>query len=414
MKRKIVVLVGIVLCSMLLAAILCGTASALKSAFTLDIYGNANEDTTIDMRDVTFTERIILGLDASPDLADANYDGRIDMRDVTQTELIMLGKEKELTIVDTANRTVTVKKPLKRIVVFTSDILEPMRSINATDEVVGVDTHTLQKEVFFTEFADYPCVGSVWSPDYEALLALNPDAVFTYASYGKEIPDKLKELDTGISVVCLDCFSSGIYAVEVTKLGYILGKREEAKEFLDFYEGFMNTIEERVRDIPEKERPKVYYEAWADYEAAGSGPGRHKEIVAAGGKNIFSDLSGFVEIDPEELIKRDPEVIIRGTWINGFETDDITELSVIRDEIVNRPELAGVSAVKNGRVYVTAEGIPSGASFFVRIGNYAKWFYPELFEDFDPMAYLQEYLTRFQRLDFNVSEQGVFVYPEAG
>jgi len=414
MKRKIVVLVGIVLCSMLLAAILCGTASALKSAFTLDIYGNANEDTTIDMRDVTFTERIILGLNASSDLADANYDGRIDMRDVTQTELIILGKEKELTIIDTANRTVTVKKPLKRIVVFTSDILEPMRSINATDEVVGVDTYTLQKEVFFTEFADYPCVGSVWSPDYEALLALNPDAVFTYASYGKDIPDKLEELDPNIATVCLDCFDPLVYVEEVTKLAYILGRTEEAKEFLDFYEGFLNTIMERVSDIPEEDKPRVYFEAWDKYKTVGTGSGRHTEIVIAGGKNIFDDLSGTVKIDPEELIKRDPEVIIRGTWINGFETDDIAELSVIRDEIVNRPELAGVSAVKNGRVYVTAEGIPSGASFFVRIGNYAKWFYPELFEDFDPIAYLQEYLTRFQRLDFNVSEEGVFVYPEAG
>lgn len=412
MNGKIVVF-GTVLVLMLLVAILCGSASASESTSTLDIYGNANEDTTIDMRDVTFTERIIRGLNAPTRLADANNDGKINMLDVTQTELIILEREKELTLIDTANRTVTVKKPLERIVVFTSDILEPMRSINATDKVVGVDKHAVQNDVFFPEFVEYPVVGSTWSPDYEAVLALNPDAVFTYASYGEEIPDKLKELAPSISVVCLDCFSSEIYAEEVTKLGYILEKREEAKEFLDFYEGFMNTIEERVRAIPEEERPRVYYEAWADYNAAGTGPGRHVELVAAGGKNIFSDLSDIVEIDPEELVKRDPEVITRGTWINGFETDDLTELSAIRDGIMNRPGLAGVTAVKNGKVYVIAEGIPSGASFFVRIGNYAKWFYPELFEDFDTRVYLQEYLTRFQGLDFDVSEQGVFVYPEA-
>jgi len=47
----------------------------------------------------------------------------------------------------------------------------------------------------------------------------------------------------------------------------------------------------------------------------------------------------------------------------------------------------------------------------VGTGSYARWFYPELFEDLDPMEYLQEYLTTFQGLDFDVSERGVFVYP---
>lgn len=55
----------------------------------------------------------------------------------------------------------------------------------------------------------------------------------------------------------LPLFKTQIYAEEITKLGYVLGKREEAREFLDFYEGFMNTIEERVRDIPEEKRPKI-------------------------------------------------------------------------------------------------------------------------------------------------------------
>ncbi|NQE05542.1 hypothetical protein C5S32_06695 [ANME-1 cluster archaeon GoMg1] len=195
----------------------------------------------------------------------------------------------------------TVKKPLERIVVLAGEV-EPMRTLSPTDKIVGVGKYTIQKDVFYPEFVDYPNVGSVWSTGYETLLALNLDVVFTYASYGEEIPDKLEDLNPGISVVCFECFRAEIYAEEVTKLGYVLGKREEAREFLDFYEGFMNTIEERVCDIPEEKRPKIYYEAWADYKAAGTGPGRHKEIMAAGGKNIFSDLSDIVEIDPEERI----------------------------------------------------------------------------------------------------------------
>jgi hypothetical protein len=44
-------------------------------ACTLEIYGNANEDDTIDLLD--FTARIILWLEEPAGLADANFDGEI-------------------------------------------------------------------------------------------------------------------------------------------------------------------------------------------------------------------------------------------------------------------------------------------------------------------------------------------------
>jgi len=362
-----IILVGITI-SLLLAL------PASASDYTLGIFGNANEDDTINMQDVTYTELIILEYRDRTELADAKYDGDIDILDMTQIALIILGREKELTLIDSADRIVTVKKPLERIVVFTNDALEPMRSLDATDEIVGVSKYTIKNDVFFPEFGDYPSVGSTWSPDYEAVLALDPDVVFTYASYGKDIPDKLEELDPSIATVCLDCFDPLVYVEEVTKLAYILGREEEDREFIEFYEGFLNTIMERVSDIPEEDKPRVYFEAWDKYKTVGTGPGRHMEIVIAGGKNIFDDISGTVEIDEEELMRRDPEVIIRGTWINGFKTDDETELSSIRDEITNRSELAAEPAIVNGRVYVRAEGIPTGARVFVGIGSYARWF----------------------------------------
>jgi len=41
----------------------------------------------------------------------------------------------------------------------------------------------------------------------------------------------------------------------------------------------------------------------------------------------------------------------------------------------------------------------------------AKWFYPEIFSDIDPLKTHQEYLIRFQHLNYNPIEQGGFVYP---
>ena len=41
----------------------------------------------------------------------------------------------------------------------------------------------------------------------------------------------------------------------------------------------------------------------------------------------------------------------------------------------------------------------------------AKWFYPDIFEDLDPEVIHQEYLDRFQELDYDLDEHGVFAYP---
>jgi len=54
----------------------------------------------------------------------------------------------------------------------------------------------------------------------------------------------------------------------------------------------------------------------------------------------------------------------------------------------------------------------SGCRGFIQVAYMAKWFHPELFEDLDPKAIHQEYLTRFQGLDIDLDKKGVFVYPE--
>jgi iron complex transport system substrate-binding protein len=42
----------------------------------------------------------------------------------------------------------------------------------------------------------------------------------------------------------------------------------------------------------------------------------------------------------------------------------------------------------------------------------AEWFHPTLFSDLDPQAIHQQYLTDFMRIDYDLSEHGVFAYPE--
>jgi len=66
------ILAGIIMCLLLVLP-------AAASDYTLGIFGNANEDGTINMQDGTYIELIILEYRDETELADAKYDGTMAM-----------------------------------------------------------------------------------------------------------------------------------------------------------------------------------------------------------------------------------------------------------------------------------------------------------------------------------------------
>ncbi|RLG32442.1 hypothetical protein DRN97_07370, partial [Methanosarcinales archaeon] len=257
MKTKIATLLGIaiVLCSLFLVATLSATAiaqshttqrvsapggvtTASEDDYVLDIYGNANEDDTIDMRDLTYVKLIFFGKKPVTELADAKYDGKINPLDFVQIKMIIVGKEKELTIVDSADRTVTVKKPVERIIPCMPPIAEAIQVLDAVDEVVGVsyvitgEYKKADKSRSFPILSKLPSVGG-HPVDYETVLSLNPDVVIEYVH---KRPDDLQEHLPGVPVLGLSFFDIRLMKEEMQKLGYILDKEAEAEEYLEWYE----------------------------------------------------------------------------------------------------------------------------------------------------------------------------------
>ena len=174
---KMNILAGITL-GMLLALAL----PAAASDHTLGIFGNANEDDTINMQDVTYTELIILEYRDQTELADGKHDSKINMQDVTQIELIILGREKELTFLDSNKDVITIDKPIERIIVAAHDTswCESIKAIGAKDKVVGVDDRLIEKyATLFPELATLPCIGNIYQPDFEAILSLDPDVILS-------------------------------------------------------------------------------------------------------------------------------------------------------------------------------------------------------------------------------------------
>ena len=434
-KNKILALVeiAVVLCSVFLVAIPAIAAeqnqemqevsantlsTASKDDYVLDIFGNANEDDTIDMRDLTYVKLIFFGKKSETELADAKYDGKINPLDFIQIKLIIVGKEKEITIVDYTDRIVTVKKPVERIVLGVPMAADVTRMLGEQDKTVGVDKWTKKREVYYPELSKLPSVGG-YPPDAEMILSLNPDLVITWEYDITSF--HLDEQLPGIPVVAFRLtVPTGITEEEVMKLGYILGKKDRAEEFFDdFYDKYIDLIKARTEGLSEEKKPKVYWEIWTTYKTYGANSYAQQAIDIAGGRNIFADVEkSYFDVEAEEVAWRNPDIIIKttqgygGAGNFGYESDDPSDFQALRESIMNRIGLAGVSAVENERIYVLYGPLINGMAQPIAVAYCAKWFHPDLFEDLDPQGIHQEFIDKFcPDLDFDVSEHGVFVYP---
>ena len=346
-----------------------------------------------------------------------------DVGDASYVYAYWDGKPK--TIVD-ANEEVSIfYRPPERIVAAYGHIYMPLQILHAVDRIVGYrpssTTDDITYDILYPAFRDIPSVGAGWVIDYELLLKVQPDLLFIRPAKiggagGKDNHYKrVREIAPDLPVVRLSLYKSydiTTYVGELRTLGHLLDKEEEAEEFIDYYEGFLNVIDEKVSDLPEEDKLRVYYEGRGRYKTGVSGSALDWLIVSAGGKNIFADNIGS-QVTAEDVIKLDPEVIFKSAGGGGYEIDDITAFKNARDEIMNRHGLQNVTAVKTGRVYVISQTFDCcgarGGRYFLAIPYIAKSLYPDI--DLDPTALHQEFLTEFQEgVNFDSDEHGLFCY----
>ena len=111
---------------MLLIA-LCAISWAISSpslafSYTLNIFGNANMDDTIDELDIAYLEDVIAGRSPATEMADANLDGIVDEKDIEQVKRLIDGTGEQIslkayTIYEEAVN-VTIPMPVERSVVL--------------------------------------------------------------------------------------------------------------------------------------------------------------------------------------------------------------------------------------------------------------------------------------------------------
>ncbi|PKL62337.1 MAG: ABC transporter substrate-binding protein [Methanomicrobiales archaeon HGW-Methanomicrobiales-2] len=344
---------------------------------------------------------------------------RDDIRDAAWVSARWDGKPREIT--DSTGRTVTLYRPLRRVVTFSGESLETLRSLGFDmEKIVAVDKYTAEKSTFFPECREKANVGSIWSPDMEKVLILRPDTVILYATISTaacdDIQRRLEASSPGIRVLRFDCFKPATYTGEIRTIASIVDEPERGEEFASFYGSTMDRIREGTAGIPDDEKTRVYFEYWFDYTTVAASAGYNEKTELAGGKNPFATgTTEYPVVDPEAIIVADPQVVVKlagqGLAVGGYGGHDPEALDAIRSALLDRPGWSRISAVKDGRVHVIHSDILGGAQHFIGTAYLAKWFYPDRFADLDPHAIHQRYLTGFQGIDFDLASQGTFVYP---
>lgn len=382
--------------------------------FSLMIYGNANEDDCIDEKDIECVEAIINGTIKDNDLADANYDGQINQEDIAQIKDIMKAEEPNIIIKDTANRTVSIKMPVEKVIVPSGLTAEAFKVLKATDKIAGVSNAIHEKTYFFPELSDRPSVGDWRIEDYEAAISLDPDLVISYEKWPPISEAEKNFAKMEIPVAVLEFTDPDLMTEELVKLSYILGTNGNEDQYISWRSRYEKQITDFMADLKADEIPKVFLETSFkgpnDVGTYGEGAKGSKVLELAGGRNIAGNLTeAYPHVDSEWILKENPDVVIKYAYSSDVQWgwNNTKTPETMTEEILNRDSWKSIDAVRNKRVYLVSNELMTGLDSVVGYLYWVKLLHPEFPEN--PKKAYEEYVSDFLGIDY---PDLIFVYPE--
>ncbi|OPY54627.1 MAG: Cobalamin-binding protein precursor [Methanosaeta sp. PtaU1.Bin112] len=276
------------------------------------------------------------------------------------------------TIVDDPGKSVSLAQIPQRIISLSPSNTEILFALGLGDNVVGA-----------TKYCDYPplvnelkeskkieVVGGYVDPDIEMVLSLHPDLVLASRTRSTEAVTLLDK--EGIATLVSDPKNLTDIIRSIEKIGKITGKEEEASKLCNQMQSRIDAISEKTSSLG---KMRVLYIVWHDpVKTAGAGTFEDELIEKAGGVNIFHDLSGYAQVDPEAIAVRNPEVIIACSGM-GSGADEPTQWAK------TERGLNQTIARKNDRIY-KAEGdliTRAGPRIVDGLEMMAKFIHPEAF-----------------------------------
>ena len=224
-----------------------------------------------------------------------------------------------------------------RIICLTEETTETLYLLGEGDRVVGVSGYTVRPP----EARKKPRVSAFINANFEKIEALRPDLIFAFSDLQADIAAEL--VRRGYPVFTFNQRSVEEILQMILVVGGIVGRGGRAQMLVDELRSGLEAI--RAASARWSRRPRVYFEEWDDPLISGI---RWVEELAAiaGGTPIFPELNsaGLAKdriVDPAEVVRRDPEVIV-ASWCGK---------AVKPARITSRAGWDAISAVREGHVY---------------------------------------------------------------
>jgi iron complex transport system substrate-binding protein len=312
-------------------------------------------------------------------------------------------KPSALTTTSNINQSMTISGPVHRIVVVNTNAAELLVALGAKDRIIGASDTVKNHPLLGPQFADIGSIGSWQTPNIEKILSLNPDLVVSYASSKPKNEDQFTQ--NHIPILYIDCYRLDTLESDAKILGSLTSRDNDASTFAALVNTWQDLVISRVSNVSQAEKPRVYFEGYSDYSAQPGSSGSGLLIRLAGGQNIAENLSvAAPKVNAEWVMTENPDVIIKVV----SPTKDGINFTAVHSQIVSRPGMQNVNAVRNGRVFVISGDVAYGPRSYTGLLSIARMLYPDRFKDITPQTALDEYAQRF----VSGTNQTPFVYPE--
>ena len=232
-----------------------------------------------------------------------------------------------------------VTKSNKEVVVATSvAVTEILDKLGV--EVSGVPTTSYELPENTKEATN---VGSPMNPDLEIIKSLNPTCVVSVDTLGSDFERKFTENNIPSMFVNLSTVDG--LKETITTLGEKFDKNDKAKEII-------KELDDKEKELTltnkeNKEKVLVLFGAPGSVMVSTDSSYVGNLVKIAGGNNIFeSDSSSFIQVNMEEIIKRNPDKILIMTHAVPQEAKKTVE------EEFAKSTWKQLDAIKNNKVLV--------------------------------------------------------------
>lgn len=308
----------ILICTMLAVLTACGTDSATTTQSTTE------STTAASVSESASSEEVSEELSSEESSTEA---------DAEQTVY-------PVTVTDQAGREVTIEKEPSSIVsgYYISSSL--LIALGLKDKVVGIEAKADKRPIYklaAPELTELPNVGTAKEFNLETCAALSPDLVI--------LPMKLKDAaqsltDLGITVLLVNPESQDLLTEMINTIATATNTNSEAAKLLAYIDSQKNMLTSALSGV----EPESVYLAGNSSFLSTAGPSMYQSsiIELAGGKNAADSItdSYWAEISYEQLLAWDPSYIIIAS-----------DAEYTVDDVMNDPNLAECTAVKNSHVY---------------------------------------------------------------